>query len=115
MKTHFYTQDIIDICDNKHLTVDEIFSSISQKHPTAGKSSIYRNVEELAEKWSLKKVVWAWKKTYFEKVKVPHIHLVDEITGDIIDLDIEMLPAFTLPAWFQANEYDIKIFGTFTK
>ena len=67
MKTHFYTQDIIDVCDNKHLTVDEIFEYISKKHPTAWKSSIYRNVEELAEKWNLKKVLGASKKTYFEK------------------------------------------------
>lgn len=50
MKTHFYTQDIIDICDNNHLTVDEIFEMVAKKHPNAGKSSIYRNVEELAEK-----------------------------------------------------------------
>lgn len=115
MKTHFYTDDIINICDNKHLTVDEIFSYISQKYPTAWKSSIYRNVEELAEKWSLKKVVWAGKKTYFEKVKSPHIHLIDEITGDIIDMDIEKIPDFVLPEWFEVNDYDIKIFGKFTK
>ncbi len=78
-------------------------------------SSIYRNVEELAEKWSLKKVIWASKKTYFEKVKHPHIHLIDEITGDIIDMDIEKIPDFILPKWFEANDYDIKIFGKFTK
>ena len=81
MKTHFYTQDIIDVCDNKHLTVDEIFEYISKKHPTAWKSSIYRNVEELAEKWNLKKVLGASKKTYFEKTRSEHIHLVDEETG----------------------------------
>lgn len=115
MKTHFYTQDIIDICDNRHLTVDEIFEFISKKHPSAGKSSIYRNVEELAEKWSLKKVIWASKKTFFEKVKNPHIHLVDEITWDIIDLDIEKNPEFSLPKGFEASNYDIKIFGRFTK
>ena len=29
MKTHFYTQEIIDICENRHMSVDEIFSYIS--------------------------------------------------------------------------------------
>lgn len=115
MKTHFYTQDIINICDNKHLTVDEIFEYISAKHPNAGKSSIYRNVEELASEWMLKKVIWASKKTYFEKAKAPHIHLIDEMTGDIVDIDMETIPDFVLPKWFEANNYDIKIFGTFTK
>lgn len=56
MKTHFYTQEIIDICENKHLSVDEIFTSISEKYPEAGKSSIYRNVEELTSHGKLKKV-----------------------------------------------------------
>jgi Fe2+ or Zn2+ uptake regulation protein len=49
MKTHFYTQEIINICDNNHLTVDEIFELLSKNFPNAGKSSIYRNVEELSK------------------------------------------------------------------
>lgn len=115
MKIHFYTEDIIQVCDNKHLTVDEIFQYISEKYPTAGKSSIYRNVEELAEKWVLKKVVWASKKTYFEKTKHPHVHLIDETTGHIIDCDIEQFPDIELPEGFMVSHYDIKIFGTFIK
>lgn len=113
MKTHFYTQDIIDLCDNNHLTVDEIFEMIAKKYPTAGKSSIYRNVEELAEKWSLKKILWASKKAYFEKTKENHIHLIDQESGKIMDLDFKEVPFFELPAWFEANNYDIKIFGKF--
>jgi len=57
MKTHYYTNEIIDICDSKHLTVAEIYTKISDKYPEAGKSSIYRNVEELVEKGDLRKVV----------------------------------------------------------
>jgi len=115
MKTHFYTKDIIDFCDNKHLTVDEIFEFISKKYPNAWKSSIYRNVEELAKNGSLKKIIWASKKTYFEKVKNPHIHLIDENNWNIIDIDIDEIPDFKLPSTFKAKDYDIKIFGEFTK
>jgi bifunctional N-acetylglucosamine-1-phosphate-uridyltransferase/glucosamine-1-phosphate-acetyltransferase GlmU-like protein len=50
MKTHYYRQDIIDICDKKHLTVEEIFEKISLKYNDAGKSSIYRNVEDMVKK-----------------------------------------------------------------
>jgi Fe2+ or Zn2+ uptake regulation protein len=49
MKTHYYTGDIVNICDMKHLTVEQIFEEISKKFPEAGKSSIYRNVEELVK------------------------------------------------------------------
>jgi len=78
MKIHFYTNEILNICDNKHLTVDEIFELISKKFPNAWKSSIYRNVEELTKKGNLKKVLWASKKTFFEKTKIPHIHIIDK-------------------------------------
>jgi Fe2+ or Zn2+ uptake regulation protein len=50
MKTHYYTNEIVEICDCKHLTVAEIYDYISAKYPEAGKSSIYRNVEELVER-----------------------------------------------------------------
>jgi len=57
MKTHYYKEDIINICDKKHLTVEEIFKEILNIFPDAGKSSIYRNVEQLVESGYLKKVV----------------------------------------------------------
>jgi Fe2+ or Zn2+ uptake regulation protein len=56
VKIHYYTNEIIDLCDCSHLTVEEIFEKISKKYPEAGKSSIYRNVEELVKKGELRKV-----------------------------------------------------------
>lgn len=112
MKTHYYTQDIIDICDCKHLTVAEIYEQISVKHPEAGKSSIYRNVEELVEKGDLRKVIWIWKKAYFEKNNWNHIHLIDKNTWQIQDLDNNInIP--NLPKDFKVSDMDIKIFWEF--
>ena len=113
MKTHFYTEDIVNLCHEKHLTVDEIFEHISKLYPNAWKSSIYRNVEELCDEWKLKKVTWKSKKTYFEKTKKDHIHLIDSETWKIIDLDIENFPNFNLPKWFEIQDFDIKIFWKF--
>ena len=112
MKTHYYTQDIVNICDMKHLTVEQIFEEISKKFPEAGKSSIYRNVEQLVENWDLRKVTWIWKKAYFEKNNWNHIHLIDEKTWAIFDLD-EKIEIKNLPKNFKAKKMDIKIFGNF--
>jgi len=49
MKTHYYTESIIKTCDKKHFTVEQIFEKISKTFPEVGKSSIYRNVEQLVE------------------------------------------------------------------
>jgi len=48
MKTHYYSEKIIEICTHKHLVVDEIYTELLKDFPEVGKSSIYRNVEELS-------------------------------------------------------------------
>ncbi len=113
MKTHFYTDEIIEICNCKHLSVEEIYEKILKKFPDAGKSSIYRNVEELAKSWDIKKIIWVWKKAYFEKNIWNHIHLIDNNTGKIIDLD-ENIKVPNLPKNFTASNIDIKIFWEFS-
>lgn len=112
MKIHYYTDEIIKICDCKHLTVEEIYEIILIKHPEAGKSSIYRNVEELVCKWDLRKVIWIWKKAYFEKNTWNHIHLIDSNTWKIIDMDHNLIIP-NLPENFKISEIDLKIFWKF--
>lgn len=113
MKKHYYNEEIIRICKNNHLTIDEIFLKIKDIFPDAGKSSIYRNVEKLVLNWDLKKVEWIWKKAYFEKNKQEHIHLIDEKTWKIIDLDLKDVNLKNIPNNFKVWSMDIKIFGEF--
>ena len=114
MKPHYYKEDILEICKNKHLTVEEIFSELSKLYPEAWKSSVYRNVEEMVKDWELKKVVWVGKKAYFENTKHKHIHLIDKNTWEIFDLD-ENLKILNLPKNFIVSDMDIKIFWEFKK
>jgi Fe2+ or Zn2+ uptake regulation protein len=109
VKTHYYTSEIVDICYWNHLTVEEIYSIIIKKYPEAGKSSIYRNVEDLVEKGNLKKIIWVWKKAYFEKNIWKHIHLIDKNTWEIKDLE-ESVSITNLPKNFKISEIDIKLF-----
>jgi hypothetical protein len=32
MKIHYYTKDILDICDKNHLTADEVFFLLKKKY-----------------------------------------------------------------------------------
>jgi len=88
MKTSYYDTRSVELCENRHLTVDEIFHEIKDEFPDAGKSSIYRNIENLVRDGALKKVVGVGSKAYFEKAKTPHIHLIDKDTGEIMDMEI---------------------------
>ena len=113
MKTCYYRDDISDICDHKHLTVDEIFNKISRKYPDAGKSSIYRNVECMVLSWDLRKVVWLGNKAYFEKNNGDHIHLIDNESWKIVDFKGDFKIPW-LPENFKAQSSDIKIFWNFS-
>ena len=114
MKKHYYTEKILNICDKKHLTVEEIFLEIKKIFPDSWKSSIYRNVERMTEEWELKKVIWIWKKAYFEKNIWEHIHLIDKKTWKIFDLKEKFpLPKKFLPENFKIKNMDLKIFWEF--
>jgi len=115
MKTHYYTQDIINICTDKHLTVDEIFTYLQSLYPEIWKSSVYRNVEQMSERWKLRKVVWIGKKSYFEANIWSHIHLIDELSWEIIDLPIDSIDVKKLPENFDITNLDVKIFWSFSK
>nr|MDD3720680.1 transcriptional repressor [Candidatus Gracilibacteria bacterium] len=111
MKLHYYIEDIIEICDDTHLTAEEVFLKVKEKYKDAGKSSIYRNLEDLSKKGILKKVEGLGKKTYFEKDKGNHVHLVDTNTGEIIDFCPLKFDTSFLPPNFSLESMDLKFFG----
>ena len=116
MKTHFYKEDILKICHKGHFTAAEIFEKISKIHPSVSQSSIYRNIDDMVEKWELKKLEWLGKKAYFETNIGNHIHLIDKNTGEIMDIDMDdmNLNLPELPKNFKADSLDIKIFWEFS-
>lgn len=114
MKTHYYIDDILDICNCKHLTVDEIYIELSSKFDDVGRSSVYRNVEELVSKWKLKKLIGVWKKAYFEKAWNEHIHLIDKNTWEIKDYCISCVDNINLPKNFKVDSMDLKVYWEFS-
>ena len=117
MKTHFYHSDILEICTQNHLTVEGIFERVKVLYPQAGFSTIYRNVEELTEKWLLKKISGIGSKALFERNMDGHIaHFVDDSTGAIYDIHIPEEFIFAqLPAGFSPHSVDLRIYWHVSK
>jgi Fe2+ or Zn2+ uptake regulation protein len=113
MKKHFYHQAILKTCTHDHLSVDEIFEAVKKEFPNAGYSTVYRNVEELAEKRSLKKITGIGSKALFERAMDDHTaHFVDETTGKIYDIRIPESAIYPwLPEGFAAKSADVRIYG----
>ena len=115
MKKPFYQEDIVEICDNKHLTVDEIFSLLKKKHPSVGRATVYRNVEDLVKLGYLKKLTSIWPKAVFEKNKWFHMHIYEEEKWELIDLDVDLDKVnIPLPEGFKISDVDIVIKGRYT-
>jgi Fe2+ or Zn2+ uptake regulation protein len=97
------------------MSAADIYNEILKASPNASQSSIYRNIEDMVKKWELKKLDWLGKKAYFETNTWNHIHLVDQSTGEIIDIDIDILKLNipNIPKNFKTHTLDIKVFWEF--
>lgn len=110
MKVHMYKKEISKICYERHLTVDEIFTTIKLKFPKVWKSTIYRNVEEMAENWELKKLKLKDSKNIYETNIWNHAHLICTKTWKIKDLNLENLNINWIPQNFLVDKIQINIY-----
>lgn len=113
MKTHAYLLDIKEICKNNHLTVDQIFEKLKKSNPKVGRSTVYRNVEEMTKLWVLTKIIWIQDKALYELVGDNHIHLIDTESGYIKDLDIDNINIPWIPYNFTVDYMNVDIYGKF--
>jgi len=110
MKKPFYQEDIVEICDNNHLTVDEIFLVLKKKYVSIWRATVYRNVEDLVKLWYLKKLTSIGTKALFEKNRWFHAHIYNQNTWELTDLDIDLDKInISLPKWFKISDVDIVI------
>lgn len=108
MKKHYYYNDILEICTNRHLTADEIYEKLKKRYPQVGLSTVYRNVEELTNQGKLKKITNIGKKAVFEKNKWYHAHIYDEEKKLIKDIDLSEIN-LPIPENFEISDIDITI------
>ena len=115
VKTHMYKIDIIKTCMNKHLTADQVFEKMKKKHPKIWLSTIYRNLREMVDCGEIKKLEVNSDKSVFETNIGEHIHIIDQETGDIIDIEQKELPKCFVPDWFTIEKMEINIYWSFKK
>ncbi|MDD4151739.1 MAG: transcriptional repressor [Candidatus Gracilibacteria bacterium] len=113
MKTHAYLSVIKEVCCDNHCNVDQIYEKIKETCPKVGRSTVYRNVEEMSKEGILTKLSGIGDKSIYELTKGNHIHLIDTETGMIKDLDIDNITIPGLPKNFKIEFSDIKLFGKF--
>lgn len=111
MKKHYYLSDILQICNHKHLSAEDIFLLLKKKYPRIAKGSVYRNLDKLVEQKKLNKIKALDNKTLYEWIITPHIHFICQKTGVVTDIPFDLsILKIPLPKWYVLDYVDIVVY-----
>ena len=74
---------------NSHPTVDEIFDEVCKEHPSISKTTIYRNLRQLADCNSIRQVFMSDGLERYDSRTTQHSHFNCKKCGTIVDVDVE--------------------------
>ena len=69
----------------EHLTADSIYELAKQEMPGIALATVYNSLIWLSEQGEIKRVVFTDHKDHYDKTQSPHIHLLCQSCGKIID------------------------------
>jgi len=98
-----------------HPTVDELYSEIQKSHPSISKTTIYRNLRQLAQGGQIGRVALPDDVERYDKRTDRHYHFQCKSCGALLDVDIDYLDGINEKVQekngFQVDEHDIVFRG----
>ena len=98
-----------------HPTVDELYSEIQKSHPSISKTTIYRNLRQLAQGGQIGRVSLPDDVERYDKRVDQHYHFQCKSCGALTDVDIEYLDGINDKVHekngFQVDGHDIVFKG----
>ncbi|WP_299549555.1 Fur family transcriptional regulator [uncultured Helicobacter sp.] len=99
-----------------HIGIDEIYENIKESNPSMSLATVYKNLTFMQEAKIIDEVKLPNQKQRYELVKNPHIHLVCEKCGSIVDVELDycidtLKKACTDVSCFQVKETSIAMLG----
>jgi Fur family peroxide stress response transcriptional regulator len=76
---------------NAHPTIDEIYAEIHKKHPSISKTTVYRNLRQIAENKIIRQVSLPDGLERYDVRTDQHYHFKCKDCGSIFDVDIKYL------------------------
>ena len=100
---------------NSHPTIDEIYAEIHKEHKSISKTTIYRNLRQLARNGVIRQLSLPdGLERYDERIE-QHYHFKCKNCGSIFDVDIEYLAGINetvqVKYGFQVDEHDVVFSG----
>lgn len=112
-----YANDILDIvcAAGKHMTAEQIFMLLKEKHPGVVIATVYNNLNGLTQKGLIRKIcVEGFADRYDSAVR--HDHMVCVQCGELTDINLpDMTEDFSNEIGVELAAYDLKLFYTCKK
>lgn len=75
-----------------HPTADEVYAVIKAEHPNISRSTVYRNLKQLADAGKIGEVEVPGSADHFDYQNHHHYHIKCTKCGKIFDLDMDYIP-----------------------
>ena len=76
---------------NTHPTIEEVYEGIQKEHPAISKTTVYRNLRQLAKEGIIRQVSLPDGLERYDRLTTPHHHFKCLKCGGIYDVEIEYL------------------------
>lgn len=74
-----------------HVSADDVYEYLSEKHPTISRGTVYRNLNILSEEGKIKKVTTSDGADIFDFSLHDHYHVRCVSCGEVSDVDMDVL------------------------
>ena len=99
-----------------HPTVDELYTEIRKSHPSISKTTIYRNLRQLANERQISKVALPDEAERYDKRTDRHYHFQCKSCAEFLDVDIDFLEGINEKVQekygFLVEKHDIVFMGS---
>jgi Fe2+ or Zn2+ uptake regulation protein len=100
---------------NSHSNVDELYTEIQKEHPSISKTTVYRNLRQLAKTGVIREVALADGLERYDEHPSRHYHFKCRSCGKIFDMDIEYIKGIDDTVQgkygFQVDEHELVFRG----
>ena len=100
-----------------HPSAEELYLEIQKKHSVLGRSTVYRNLRQLAEERVIAQIVLEGVVKYDKRTEL-HYHFICDVCGEIFDIEIDHEVDFNAIVCnkygFKPDRHKLEFFGVCT-
>lgn len=83
--------------ETRHVTAEQLFGEVQRSGAAMSLATVYNTLHQFTDAGLLQRVTLEAGRIHFDTNMAPHHHLLDERTGEVIDVDAKQVDFVRLP------------------